>query len=707
MDAFLLSYAHRYFVVVDDIWDKESWESISCALKDNKLGSRIIITSRNYDTVSKDSSVYRLQPLCSGKSKELLYKRIFSGERECLDNPPAEVLEKIIDKCGGVPLAIIAIASLLAGRPWEDWSKVYESIVFGREDHTMTILSYSYHDLPSYLKPCLLILSIFPEDYGFEKHSFIWLWIAEGFIKEKEGESPFETGERYFNELVNRCMIQPHQSNADRSITGYGVHDIVLDLIRELSMEENFVTVLRNELSPLGSARRIKDVLSRGGDRKVRRLAIQNFHAANITKDIGITDGVRSLIVTGNVTEMMPPIRSFQACRVLDIVYCQKVNLKHLGKLRQLRILLIYDTPVVELHNKEIKELKFLQTLTLQNIGLDEMPAAVCDLTQLIFMKAIGFRRLPADRMGNLVALEELWLDPLVGMSETHDFVVQLGKLTRLRLLKIRFFEYLNHSSQEALVKSLCNLEEIKCLELKALVKSTAVAAWEGWEPPRQLWRLYIECFRFSRMPVWINPSRVGGLCYLSLSVDALETKDVDNLGRLQELLYLELHCRRINQGCTIGTERFKNLRVCKVDTVFRFLKGAMPKLESLSLKVIVKDLINGLQHVDFRTKDTVPDLLDLGLENLLSLEEIILSVDYSSALAVDVEEAVSLVTCAVKKNPNHPAFQIIRLNEYYMLSESDEDSILSDADVEVKHLLFLLFVLSLTTTIYLFESLV
>jgi hypothetical protein len=110
---------------------------------------------------------------------------------------------------------------------------------------------------------------------------------------------------------------------------------------------------------------------------------------------------------------------------------------------------------------------------------------------------------------------------------------------------------------------------------------------------------------------------------------------------------------------------------------------------------------------VDFRTKDTVPDLLDLGLENLLSLEEIILSVDYSSALAVDVEEAVSLVTCAVKKNPNHPAFQIIRLNEYYMLSESDEDSILSDADVEVKHLLFLLFVLSLTTTIYLFESLV
>lgn len=45
MDAFLLSYVHRYFVVVDDVWDKESWTSISCASKDNNLGSRIIITS--------------------------------------------------------------------------------------------------------------------------------------------------------------------------------------------------------------------------------------------------------------------------------------------------------------------------------------------------------------------------------------------------------------------------------------------------------------------------------------------------------------------------------------------------------------------------------------------------------------------------------------------------------------------------------------
>lgn len=367
------------------------------------------------------------------------------------------MLEKIIDKCGGVPLAIIAIASLLAGRPWEDWSKVYESIVFGRgDDRTMTILSYSYYDMPSYLKPCLLILSIFPEDYGFEKHSFIWLWIADGFIKEKDRESPFETGERYFNELVNRCMIQPIQSSADSSITGYGVHDIVLDLIRELSMEEN----------SLDCTRRINDVLSRGGDRKVRRLAIQNFHAAHITKDISITDGVRSLIVTDNVTEMMPPIRSFQACRVLDIVYCQNVNLKHLGKLRQLRALLIYHTPVVELP-KEIRELMFLQTLSLLCIGFDELPAAVCDLTQLVFMTATGFRRVPADRMGNLVALEELWLDPFIGRSETHDFVVQLGKLRKLRLLKIRFFEELNQSSQEALVKSLCDLEEIKYLELK------------------------------------------------------------------------------------------------------------------------------------------------------------------------------------------------------------------------------------------------
>jgi hypothetical protein len=191
------------------------------------------MTSRNFEVVTKAEEVYRLKPLSNGNSK----KRILNQEGESVDGVSDELSSKITDKCGGIPLAIIAIASLLVQRPRDDWSKVYDSIGFRNGDNnTIKILSYSYYDLPSYLKPCILHLSIFPEDSILDTKSVIWMWIGEGFIHlEKEEGSLFEVGERYFKELVNRSMIQPIEDKFDRFTEWFSIHDIVFDLIRELS----------------------------------------------------------------------------------------------------------------------------------------------------------------------------------------------------------------------------------------------------------------------------------------------------------------------------------------------------------------------------------------------------------------------------------------------------------------------------------------
>jgi len=57
-----------------------------------------------------------MEPLSYESSKQLFCGRIFGFGSKCPDIF-SEISEKILRKCGGVPLAIITTSSLLANKP--------------------------------------------------------------------------------------------------------------------------------------------------------------------------------------------------------------------------------------------------------------------------------------------------------------------------------------------------------------------------------------------------------------------------------------------------------------------------------------------------------------------------------------------------------------------------------------------------------------
>jgi hypothetical protein len=108
-----------YLIVIDDIWDEQVWRFIKCAFSPNSLGSRLITTTRKANVSKACSSsstedlIYIRKPLSDDYSQRLFYRRIFKSDTGC-PHELEKVSKGILRKCGGVPLAIITIASLLA-----------------------------------------------------------------------------------------------------------------------------------------------------------------------------------------------------------------------------------------------------------------------------------------------------------------------------------------------------------------------------------------------------------------------------------------------------------------------------------------------------------------------------------------------------------------------------------------------------------------
>ncbi|KAH0681836.1 hypothetical protein KY289_019588 [Solanum tuberosum] len=157
-------YDKSYLIVLDDVWDITTWEMLIACFPKVKRGNRIILTSRSSEEglkVKCRSDPLCLQLLTTEKSWELFKKRVF-GEGSC----PAELSEvghKIVDKCQGLPLAVVLIAGVIVrGKKKENdlWLNIQDNldsfISANINSQMMKVMQLSYDHLPYHLKPLLL-----------------------------------------------------------------------------------------------------------------------------------------------------------------------------------------------------------------------------------------------------------------------------------------------------------------------------------------------------------------------------------------------------------------------------------------------------------------------------------------------------------------------------------------------------------------------
>ncbi|XP_037416054.1 disease resistance protein RGA5-like [Triticum dicoccoides] len=621
----------RYLVIIDDLWDVSAWNIIKCAFPENNLGSRLIVTTR-IKTVAEacfghHEHILEMKPLSEENSRKLFFDRIFCPDGAC-PGQLKDVSIEILKKCGGLPLAIISISSLLASESShqkERWKHVQNSLgsVSGTNitlEAMRHILNLSYKNLPHHLKTCFLYLGMFPEDSEIHMYKLVSLWISEGFVSKARGQSREQTAISYFNELVNRSLIQPTWFDTDGSVITCKVHDMLLDLIWYKCAEENFITVVDNLESVTTQLR------------KPRRMLF-NLDGATLPGFVSMSQ-VRSF-ATCRSSMNIPSLAEFKYLRVFIADFYsssaddnRKIDLTGLCKLYQLRHIQIHRSDKCQLP----EQIRGLQKLETFDVDGSCIPMDIFHLPCLLDLLVPSVKRLP-EGIGKMKSLQRLGhFDTL---HTSLDSIKGLGELTNLTSLHLKtgFSEDVDMDVLNSSLGKLCNLE---FLLISSPGDSWIPEALTLSPPPPSLVKLHMMIS--SHVPNWIG--ELHNLQTLNLTVEKLDKDGVGILAELPALINLRLRFgRALEETIAIDGTTFailKRFHVCCETNMphLTFQVGAMPKLKRLSL---------------WWNQDENAPLT--GIEHLLALERISVR---RSGTESEQRSAESAIRSAITMHPNH-----------------------------------------------------
>nr|UBY06967.1 NBS-LRR disease resistance protein [Dasypyrum villosum] len=590
------NYLHdrRYLIIVDDLWDTSAWDVINQVFPKCSQGSRIITTTQIEDVAlacgcDHPEQVFEMKPLDDDHSRKLFFDRIFGSESDCPEELK-QVSSQIVETCGGLPLATISIASLLANQPSlsvDLLTHIHDSLVSclssnSTSERTRQVLNLSYNSLPHHLKTCLLYFSMYPEGSIIFKHDLVRQWVAERFISAREGQDTKEVAGMYFDELVDRRFIQPVSINFNNEVVSCTVHAVVHHLIAHKSAEENFLVVV--------DCNRKNMALSH----KVRRLSLQLSDAkyAKIPANIRQAQ-VQSLGVFG-LSECMPCIAEFKLVRVLNLHLSGHhdgyqdlaIDLAGISELFHLRYLKIVCDVCVKLPNR-MRGLQCLETLDVMDTPRGTyVPWDIIYLTRLLHLSLPPHTNL---------------LDWSVGDD------LSLCKPNHLQDLCISTPP---SSDSGDLMRSMCALDylmyehdSLKTVKLVAHESSASFIHWMLDKATQHLQRVEVSPHSpviFCEMDSWMK--QLGNLCILKIAVDGLSVNDVDILSVLPFLTALSLYVDtspnvKIIFGTAVGFTALKYLKLRFMSGIawLKFEAGAMPNLWKLRL------VFNAIPQMDHR----------------------------------------------------------------------------------------------------------
>ncbi|KHN14961.1 Putative disease resistance protein RGA1 [Glycine soja] len=508
----------KFLLVLDDVWndDRVKWVELRNLIQVGvAAGSKILVTTRIDSIASMMGTVasYKLQNLSPENSLSLFVKWAFKNEGEEEKHPHlVNIGEEIVNKCKGVPLAVRTLGSLLFSKfEANEWEYVRDNEIWNlpqNKDDILPALKLSYDFLPSYLRQCFALFSLYPKDYEFLSDEVAKLWGALGLLASpRKNETPENVVvKQYLDELLSRSFLQDFIDCG--TFYQFKIHDLVHDLAVFVAKEECLVVNSHIQNIP----------------ENIRHLSFAEYSCLGnsfTSKSVVGAEGgsVESLLNTC--------VSKFKLLRVLDLSdsTCKTLP-RSIGKLKHLRYFSIQNNPNIKRLPNSICKLQNLQFLSV--LGCKELEALPKGFRKLICLRHLEITTkqpvLPYTEITNLISLARLCIESSHNMESIFGGV----KFPALKTLYVG-----DCHSLKSLPLDVTNFPELETLFVENCVNLDLELWKDHHEEPNP--KLKLKCVGFWALP------QLGALPqWLQETANFLQTlgiKNCDNLEMLPEWL--------------------------------------------------------------------------------------------------------------------------------------------------------------------------
>lgn len=630
----------KYLLVIDAEVSSIEWKTFLMALPTDSY-SRVVQITRNRPEAppaSCNNITIEVDGFTEDATRELFCQRVCVEENGPRYNADVcKAIEKdyrkaILDITEGLPLAIVLLSGLLRTKEFPgEWSAVFDQLMFKQSRRLDSILSLCFDDLPHDIKSCFLYFATFPPNIPIKTSTLVCIWVAEGFLRSKEGKTMEKVGQHYLKELVARHLVNLTLMDyliCDNELVT--IHDHVHAFLYFQAQEADFVEIHSgDDFLPMTSARRLslQNYISRYAALDSPMPKLWSLLSSFEKEENGLGEELNSTAGKSSLTSCLccssggdkskrgtnSYIRQLlKGSQLLRVIHLQGLEVgtslpNEIGNVVHLQHLCISSCSLKEIP-PSVGRLINLQTLDVRGTNVTMLPESFWNISTLrhVFGEAIVLPK-RVGRLKNIQTLESVTPDEESGWDE--------DTLAQMTYLNCMFIWKLVSGSAEYLSAALKKLMYLKLLNLNG--KDIPSVVFTDSDLPR------LEIMEIKGkldVPYQLRDFRlsVPNLTQLSLEKTGISQGFINELARLPFLNNLALYPGSYNGDKLIfspcGFHKLKTLMIDLEDLkTVEIQESALPEIVDLHIFVFSDDfeivIIGSRPDIVNKIKDKDPNV--------------------------------------------------------------------------------------------------